>query len=44
MGEWFGSMGKAVINGGNPSASHGRLKSNGSVAKDGGANLSAAIA
>jgi hypothetical protein len=37
-GEWFGSMGKAVINGGNPVGKSWTIKSNGSVAKDGGAN------
>src|SRR5450631_2092437 len=37
-GEWFGSMGKAVINGGNPVGKSWTVKSNGSVAKDGGAN------
>src|ERR1017187_8753230 len=37
-GQWFGSMGKAAINGGNPVGKSWRVKSNGSVAKDGGAN------
>jgi len=37
-GQWFGSMGKAVINGGNPVRKSWTVKSNGSVAKDGGAN------
>ena len=37
-GQWFGSMGKAVINGGNPVGKSWTVKSNGSVAKDGGAN------
>ena len=37
-GAWFGSMGKAVINGGNPVGKSWTVKSNGSVAKDGGAN------
>jgi hypothetical protein len=37
-GQWFGSMGKAVINGGNPVGKSWTVKNNGSVAKDGGAN------
>ena len=37
-GSWFGSMGKAVINGGNPVGKSWTVKSNGAVAKDGGAN------
>jgi hypothetical protein len=37
-GQWFGSMGKAVINGGNPVGKSWTVKANGSVAKDGGAN------
>ncbi len=37
-GAWFGSMGKSVINGGNPVGKSWTVKSNGSVAKDGGAN------
>jgi hypothetical protein len=37
-GEWFGSMGKAVINGGNPVGKSWTVKSLGSVTKDGGAN------
>jgi hypothetical protein len=37
-GAWFGSMGKAVINGGNPVGKSWTVKSNGSVVKDGGAN------
>ena len=37
-GAWFGAMGKAVINGGNPVGKSWTVKSNGSVAKDGGAN------
>src|ERR1700730_14215479 len=37
-GAWFGSMGKAVINGGNPVGKSWTIKSNGSVAKDGGAH------
>jgi hypothetical protein len=36
-GEWFGSMGKAVINGGNPVGKSWTVKSGG-VTKDGGAN------
>ena len=37
-GAWFGSMGKALINGGNPVGKSWTVKSNGSVAKDGGPN------
>ena len=37
-GAWFGAMGKAVINGGNPVGKSWTVKSNGSVVKDGGAN------
>jgi hypothetical protein len=37
-GQWFGSMGKAVINGGNPVGKSWTVKGNGSVVKDGGAN------
>ena len=37
-GAWFGSMGKAVINGGNPVGKSWTVKGNGSVTKDGGAN------
>jgi hypothetical protein len=37
-GQWFGSMGKAVINGGNPVGRSWTVKGDGSVAKDGGAN------
>ena len=37
-GQWFGSMGKAVINGGNPVGKSWTVKSNGLVIKDGGAN------
>jgi hypothetical protein len=37
-GQWFGSMGKAVINGGNPVGKSWTVKNNGSIAKDGGAN------
>lgn len=37
-GQWFGSMGKAVIDGGNPVGKSSTVRSNGTVAKDGGAN------
>jgi hypothetical protein len=37
-GQWFGSMGKAVINGGNPVGKSWTVRSGGSVSKDGGAN------
>src|SRR5450755_1685508 len=37
-GQWFGSMGKAVINGGNPVGKSWTVKSDGAVTKDGGAN------
>lgn len=37
-GEWFGSMGKAVINGGNPVGKSWTVKGNASVVKDGGSN------
>src|ERR1700722_12680103 len=37
-GQWFGSLGKAVINGGNPVGKSWTVKSNGSVTKDGGPN------
>ena len=37
-GAWFGTMGKAVINGGNPVGKSWTVKSNGSVVKDGGSN------
>jgi hypothetical protein len=37
-GQWFGSMGKSVINGGNPVGKSWTVKGNGSVVKDGGAN------
>jgi hypothetical protein len=37
-GQWFGSMGSAVIDGGNPVGSSSTVKSDGSVASDGGAN------
>ncbi len=37
-GQWFGSMGKALIDGGNPVGKSSTVKSNGTVAKDGGSN------
>jgi hypothetical protein len=37
-GQWFGSMGKAVIDGGNPVGKSSTVRSNGTVSKDGGAN------
>ena len=37
-GQWFGSMGKAVVDGGNPVGKSSTVRSNGMVAKDGGAN------
>jgi hypothetical protein len=37
-GQWFGSLGKAVIDGGNPVGPSSTVRSNGSVVKDGGAN------
>jgi hypothetical protein len=37
-GQWFGSMGKAVIDGGNPVGKSSTVRSDGTVAKDGGAN------
>ena len=37
-GQWFGSMGKAVIDGGNPVGKSSTVKSDGSLASDGGAN------
>jgi hypothetical protein len=37
-GQWFGSLGKAVIDGGNPVGKSSTVRSDGSVAKDGGAN------
>jgi hypothetical protein len=37
-GQWFGSMGKAVIDGGNPVGKSWTVKGNGSIARDGGAN------
>jgi hypothetical protein len=37
-GQWFGSMGKAVVNGGNPVGKSWTVKGSGAVTKDGGAN------
>ena len=37
-GAWFGSMGSAVIDGGNPVGKSSTVRSNGSVASNGGAN------
>jgi hypothetical protein len=37
-GQWFGSMGKALVDGGNPVGPSSTVRSNGTVAKDGGAN------
>jgi hypothetical protein len=37
-GAWFGSMGKALLNGGNPVGKSWTVKTSGAVAKDGGAN------
>lgn len=37
-GQWFGSMGSAVVNGGNPVGQSSTVKSDGSVANDGGSN------
>jgi hypothetical protein len=37
-GAWFGSMGKALVNGGNPVGKSWTVKGGGAVAKDGGAN------
>jgi hypothetical protein len=37
-GAWFGSMGKAVVDGGNPVGKSWTVKGKGSVVKDGGAN------
>lgn len=37
-GEWFGSMGSAVVDGGNPVGKSSTVKSDGTVASDGGAN------
>jgi len=37
-GKWFGSLGAAVIDGGNPVGKSSTVRSDGSVASDGGAN------
>ena len=37
-GAWFGSMGTAVIDGGNPVGKSSTVRSDGSVSNDGGAN------
>ncbi len=37
-GQWFGSMGKALIDGGNPVGKSSTVRSDGTVVKDGGAN------
>ena len=37
-GQWFGSMGSAVIDGGNPVGSSSTVQSDGSVVNNGGAN------
>lgn len=37
-GQWFGSMGAAVVDGGNPVGKSSTVQSNGSVASNGGAN------
>lgn len=37
-GAWFGSMGSAVIDGGNPVGMSSTVKSDGSIANDGGPN------
>ncbi len=37
-GKWFGSMGKSVIDGGNPVGKSSTVKSDGSLVSDGGAN------
>jgi hypothetical protein len=37
-GAWFGSLGAAVIDGGNPVGKSSTVKSDGSVVNDGGAN------
>ena len=37
-GEWFGSMGSAVIDGGNPVGKSSTVKPDGSLANGGGAN------
>jgi len=37
-GQWFGSMGAAVIDGGNPVGKSSTVRPDGSIADDGGAN------
>jgi len=37
-GQWFGSMGAAVIDGGNPVGKSSTVRPDGSIANDGGAN------
>ena len=37
-GQWFGSMGNAVVDGGNPVGKSSTVQSNGSVVNNGGAN------
>lgn len=37
-GKWFGSMGNAVVDGGNPVGASSTVQSDGSVLADGGAN------
>ena len=37
-GQWFGSMGSAVVDGGNPVGQSSTVQSNGSVVDNGGAN------
>jgi len=37
-GKWFGSMGSAVLDGGNPVGASSTVKSDGSVVSNGGAN------
>jgi hypothetical protein len=37
-GAWFGSMGPSVIDGGNPVSNSSTVRSDGSIAEDGGAN------
>ena len=37
-GAWFGSMGAAVIDGGNPVGKSSTVHANGSISNDGGAN------
>ncbi|MEZ5499984.1 MAG: hypothetical protein R3E77_11225 [Steroidobacteraceae bacterium] len=37
-GKWFGSMGAAVIDGGNPVGKSTTVRSDGSIANDGGSN------